>query len=103
MKSTLFEDIGCLIIIAAILIFSGIYIYFDWITPNYEEYKVEITYCDNRPTEIKSYIVESGLPPEIITRKQAVPILCFCERGVQSVRVLNVCEFKIISQRYISE
>ncbi len=98
-----FEDIGCLLILMGLIAFIGLYIYFDCITPDFEEYQIEIIYCDSRPKEVKSFSVPTGLPPEIITRKQAVPILSFSGRGIQSTKILNVCDFKILSRKYIQD
>lgn len=96
-------DLGCLLVFSGFVAILGVSIYFEVITPDFQEYQVKIDYCDSRPTEIKSFIVPTGLPPQILTQKIAVPELCFCGRGIQSVKILNVCNFEILSVRYISD
>jgi len=74
-----------------------------WNEPDYQQYTVKLVYCDNRPAEVKTITVTSGLSPELLTYKQAVPILCFCGRGVDSYKITNVCDYTVVSVKYVTE
>lgn len=73
-------------------------------TPDtYERVEVKITYCDNRPAETMRLVLYSGSRFEVSTYKQAVPVLYVTRGGITQYKLINVCDYVIVSTEPIEK